>query len=129
MNTEKLRTLFEKSRDKYADSKLIGTTYQTMYNIIYKDSICKIDLLEKIARFYKVPIGYFFDEEKNDSNSNDLSSELDACKKEVTRLKNIISESGKQQSYVLVAVPIDSDSGEYLDLRDMKDISLKILRR
>jgi transcriptional regulator with XRE-family HTH domain len=129
MNTGKLKDLFEKSKDKYADSKLIGTTYQTMYNIIYKDSICKVDLLEKIAKFYKVPIGYFFDEEKNDSERNRLLSELDNLKQEVGRLNNVIVDGSKRQSYVLVAVPIDSDSGEYIDLRDTKGISLKILRK
>jgi hypothetical protein len=126
MNTERLKILFEKSRDKYADSKTIGTTYQTMYNIIYKDSVCKVDLLEKIAKFYKVPIGYFFDE---DDNKSTLLSELDNLKKEVERLNKIADSKDGGQSYVLVAVPVDSDSGEYIDLREMKDISLKILRR
>lgn len=62
MNVEKLKELFEKSGDKYRDAKHIGTTYQTLYNLIYKGSNCKVDLLEKIAAFYKVPVGYFFDE-------------------------------------------------------------------
>lgn len=62
MNIEKLRALFEKSIDKYGDAKEMGTTYQTLYNLIYKGSICKVDLLEKIAAFYRVPVGYFFDE-------------------------------------------------------------------
>lgn len=62
MNVEKLRVLFEKSTDKYADAKEMGTTYQTLYNLIYRGSICKVDLLEKIAAFYRVPVGYFFDE-------------------------------------------------------------------
>ena len=65
MNTTKLKDLFEKSSDKYADAKAIGTTYQSMYNIIYKGSICKVDLIERIAKFYGVPVGYFFDEEKS----------------------------------------------------------------
>ena len=62
MNVEKLKALFEKSKDKYGDAKQMGTTYQTLYNLIYKGSICKVDLLEKIAAFYRVPVGYFFDE-------------------------------------------------------------------
>ena len=62
MNIEKLRVLFEKSTDKYGDAKEMGTTYQTLYNLIYKGSISKDDLLEKIAAFYRVPVGYFFDE-------------------------------------------------------------------
>ena len=62
MNIEKLKDLFEKSSDKYGAAKEMGTTYQTLYNLIYKGSICKVDLLEKIASFYHVPVGYFFDE-------------------------------------------------------------------
>jgi hypothetical protein len=80
-----------------------------------------------LAKFFEVPVGYFFDEEN--SASSELSNKLEECKKEIQRLKNIISEGNKGQSYVLVAVPVDSDSGEYIDLRNMKDISLKILRR
>ena len=64
MNTTKLKDLFEKSSDKYADAKAIGTTYQSMYNIIYKG-----DLIERIAKFYGVPVGYFFDEEKEESKT------------------------------------------------------------
>lgn len=73
MNVEKLKKLFESSKDKYSDSKAIGTTYQTMYNIIYKGSVCKVDLMERIANFYQVPVGYFFDEEKTPTDP--LSSE------------------------------------------------------
>lgn len=62
MDTERLKELFEKSTDKYGDAERIGTTYQTMYNIIYKKKAFRTDLLEKIARFYQVPVGYFFDE-------------------------------------------------------------------
>lgn len=87
MNIEKLRALFEKSTDKYGDAKEMGTTYQTLYNLIYKGSICKVDLLEKIAAFYRVPVGYFFDEvtltqitasgnQSIATNSGDISIEM-----------------------------------------------------
>ena len=62
MDIRRLRTLWEQSKDKYGDAEKIGTTYQTMYNIIYKRRPFKVDLLEKIAKFYHVPVGYFFDE-------------------------------------------------------------------
>ena len=62
MNVGRLIVLWEQSKDKYGDAEKIGTTYQTMYNIIYKRRPFKVDLLEKIAKFYHVPIGYFFDE-------------------------------------------------------------------
>lgn len=87
MNIGKLRALFEKSTDKYGDAKEMGTTYQTLYNLIYKGSICKVDLLEKIAAFYRVPVGYFFDEvtltqitasgnQSIATNSGDISIEM-----------------------------------------------------
>lgn len=55
MNIERLKTLFEKSTDKYGDAKRMGTTYQTLYNLIYKGTVCRVDLLERIAAFYRVP--------------------------------------------------------------------------
>lgn len=90
MNINKLKELFESSKDKYADSKNIGTTYQTMYNIIYKGSICKVDLIEKIASFYKVPVGYFFDEEHTDkpiSNST-LVAIIESQQRTIENLTN-----------------------------------------
>jgi len=105
MNTDKLRVVFEKSNDKYADSKAIGTTYQTMYNIIYRKSICKVDLIEKIANFYKVPVGYFFDEENVDINQqshhNGLSEVIVAeyskrCQDLLNRMQEQISTKEKQ---------------------------------
>ncbi len=106
MNVERLKALFEKSKDKYADAREIGTTYQTIYNILYKGSNCKVDLLKKIADFYKVPIGYFFDEELNktiisgDKNQigngnviiDDCPAQLNEAKKEIEHLKQIIAE-------------------------------------
>ena len=123
MNVDKLKKLFECSKDKYADSQLIGTTYQTMYNIIYKGSVCKVDLLQKIANFYKVPVGYFFDE---DSEGN-LSNELDKCKKEIERLTDIINSDKKVSSGVFLALPLDND--EFIDLREMKDKIIKVLKK
>ncbi len=62
MDIGRLKTLWEQSTDKYGDAKKMGSTYQTMYNIIYKGSVPKVDLLERIAAFYRKPIGYFFGE-------------------------------------------------------------------
>ena len=50
MNVGRLKALWESSTDKYGDAEKIGTTYQTMYNIIYKERPFKVDLLEKIAK-------------------------------------------------------------------------------
>ena len=119
MNTEKLKVLFEKSDDKYADSQKIGTTYQTMYNIIYKGSVCKVDLLQKIASFYKVPVGYFFDEEPISSNEDITINKL---KKEIELLR-----LGKRGS-TKVVVELDVDDDEFIKM-GLKDKVIQILNK
>lgn len=128
MNTEKLKVLFEKSDDKYADSQKIGTTYQTMYNIIYKGSVCKVDLLQKIASFYKVPIGYFFDEEPISSNE-DITNELNIAYQEINKLKKEIEllRLGKRGS-TKVVVELDVDDDEFIKM-GLKDKVIQILNK
>lgn len=62
MNTKKLQKLFEASTDKYGDARKMGTTYQNIQNIISGKSDPKVSTIEGIAKFYKVPVGYFFNE-------------------------------------------------------------------
>ncbi len=129
MNIEKLKNLFESGGDKYSDSQKIGTTYQTMYNIIYKGSVCKVDLLQKIAAFYKVPVGYFFDEEIPTSSDSELTRELDEAKSEIVRLKNEL-ESLKRgtQKATRVVVELDIDDDEFIKL-GLKDKVIQILNK
>lgn len=128
MNTGKLKVLFEKSDDKYADSQKIGTTYQTMYNIIYKGSVCKVDLLQKIASFYKVPVGYFFDEEPISSNE-DITNELNIAYQEINKLKKEIEllRLGKRGS-TKVVVELDVDDDELIKM-GLKDKVIQILNK
>lgn len=128
MNTEKLKVLFETSDDKYADSQKIGTTYQTMYNIIYKGSVCKVDLLQKIASFYKVPVGYFFDEEPISSNE-DITNELNIAYQEINKLKKEIEllRLGKRGS-TKVVVELDVDDDEFIKM-GLKDKVIQILNK
>ena len=63
MNKEKLRILYESCTDKYAAAKEFGSTYQSMYNLLYKEgTTCKVDLLERIAAYFHVPVSHFFDD-------------------------------------------------------------------
>ena len=128
MNTEKLKVLFEKSDDKYADSQKIGTTYQTMYNIIYKGSVCKVDLLQKIASFYKVPVGYFFDEEPISSNE-DITNKINIAYQEINKLKKEIEllRLGKRGS-TKVVVELDVDDDEFIKM-GLKDKVIQILNK
>lgn len=89
MNIEKLKCLWEQSTDKYGDARKIGTTYQTMYNIIYKQRTFKVDLLEKIAAFYDKPVGYFFNERK-ETAINSKDKEILYLKGEVEALNNTL---------------------------------------
>lgn len=81
MNTDKITKLFEASKDKYGDARKMGITYQTMLNIMNGSDV-KASTLEKIARFYNVPVGYFFDE----AEADDLSMH----QKEIERLRGQI---------------------------------------
>lgn len=63
MNKERLRILYERCTDKYAAAKEFGSTYQSMYNLLYREgTTCKVDLLERIAAYFRVPVSYFFDD-------------------------------------------------------------------
>jgi transcriptional regulator with XRE-family HTH domain len=61
MNTDRLRKLFEKSNNRHGDARKIGVSYETMMKILDGRDL-KVSTLEKIAKFYNVPVGYFFDE-------------------------------------------------------------------
>lgn len=128
MNIDKLKKLFENSDDKYADSQKIGTTYQTMYNIIYKGSMCKVDLLQKIASFYKVPVGYFFDEEQKHTGE-DVTSKLNVAYQEIDRLKKEIEilRLGKKGS-TKVVVELEVDDDEFIKM-GLKDKVIQILNK
>lgn len=68
MNKEKLRILYEACNDKYAAAKEFGSTYQSMYNLLYKEgTTCKVDLLERIAAYFHVPVSHFFDDSQDQS--------------------------------------------------------------
>ena len=65
MNTNRLKELYESSTDKYGDARKMGTTYQAIMNII-NGADPRASTLERIAKFYDVPVGYFFDEAEAD---------------------------------------------------------------
>ena len=94
MNKEKLKALFEASRDKYADAKKMGTTYQTITNVIYRGADLKVGTLEKIAHFYNVPVGYFFDEAEADgkvtsqAETERLKAQMEGLREALSILRN-----------------------------------------
>lgn len=82
MNTSKLKTLFDASTDKYADARRMGTTYQNLSKFLKGGTDMRVSTLERIAAFYHVPVGYFFDEASADGQ---LAKDL-----EIARLKGQI---------------------------------------
>lgn len=88
MNISKLRKLFEGSKDKYGDARKMGTTYQTIQNII-DGADPRASTLERIAEFYHVPVGYFFDEAEADGRKSH-EVEIAKLKGQVQGLKEAI---------------------------------------
>lgn len=73
MNKEKLKNLFEQCTDKQRAAKECGMTYQSMYNLLYKENTtCKVESIERIAKFFGKKVGYFFDED--DENQSVVAS-------------------------------------------------------
>ena len=70
MNKEKLKYLFEQCTDKQRAAKDCGMTYQSMYILLYKENTtCKVESIERIAKFFDKKVGYFFDEETDNQNA------------------------------------------------------------
>ena len=68
MNTNKLKQLLDTCPDKRAAARKMGTTYQTLLNIISGADV-RVSTLEGIAKYFDVPIGYFFDEASADGRA------------------------------------------------------------
>jgi len=91
MNTKKLKKLFEASTDKYNDARKMGITYQTLTNILVKGADMKVSTLEKIAKFYNLPVGYFFDE-VDAGGKQKKDKEIERLKGQVQALKELVKE-------------------------------------
>lgn len=68
MNAKKLEKLFENCADKRKEARKMGTTYQTILNVINGADL-RVSTLEGIAKYFNVPIGYFFDEASADGRA------------------------------------------------------------
>ena len=88
MNTGKLKKLFNSSTDRYGDARKMGTTYQAIMNII-NGADPRASTLERIAKFYNVPVGYFFDEAEADGRKSH-EVEIAKLKGQVQGLKEAI---------------------------------------
>ena len=99
MNTKKLKQLFEDGPNKYATAKGMGTSYQTLYKII-NGADFKVSTLESIAKFYNVPVGYFFDEVEADGSSLRNKEIADYLKGQIKVLKDSLIMLGMKREDV-----------------------------
>lgn len=122
MNITKIKELFDRCPDKRKAASDMGTTYQNMYNLIYKGSVCKVDLIERIAHYFNKPVGYFFDEDVN--STLQVGKDVSFYEKEIERLKNAL----QAKTSTRVVVELDVDSDEFVKM-GLKDKVIRILNK
>ena len=64
MNTEKIKELYKKEPKRSEIHKRIGMSSSTLFDIMNGNGNPTIDNIEKVAKYFGVPVGYFFDEEQ-----------------------------------------------------------------
>ena len=92
MNRDKIKQLFETCKDKRRDARQMGTTAENIRKIIEGADV-RVSTLEGIAKYFGVPVGYFFDEAEADGRSSH-EVEIANLKGQVKGLKDAIKELG-----------------------------------
>ena len=88
MNREKIKQLFNTCKNKRVDARKMGTTAENINKIIEGADV-RVSTLEGIAKYFNVPIGYFFDEAEADGRSSH-DVEIANLKGQVQGLKEAI---------------------------------------
>jgi len=88
MNIEKLRELHESTANKGEMFAKMGIARQSFIDILTKKSSPRVENLEKIAKFFNKPVGYFFDE----PDAEETNKELTQYKTENTLLREKIKD-------------------------------------
>ena len=118
MNIKKVDELMrDKNISQVTLSAEIGISKTGLNQILLGNNIPKVETLEKIAKFFNVPIGYFFDETENsvstkkppDNTINELVKQNSALIKQVSDL--IIMQSNLINMQALNAESIRNLSG------------------
>jgi transcriptional regulator with XRE-family HTH domain len=132
MNINKLDNLIKESKlSKSEICSKCGFTRPTLDNALSGADV-KISTIISLSKFFKVSIGYFFDEEK--SIDNDLSNKLEECKEEIQRLNGIIAQSNiteifnenKSESDAKILLLVEFNKENMIKL-NLKDKVLRIL--
>lgn len=100
MNIEKLRKLFEATKDKHGEARKMGVAYQTIQNIL-NGADPKVSTIESIARYYGVPVGYFFDEAEADGRKA-YELEIEHLKGQIHGMQDVFDRLGYHlQNYII----------------------------
>jgi transcriptional regulator with XRE-family HTH domain len=105
-------------------SKYLNVARNTLDDYLVEKTYMTSDKIEKTAKFFEIPVGYFFGEVSKSGDNTELVDEL---KREIERLKKIIAQNNIKSSQIFLALPMDDD--EFLDLREMKDKVIRILSK
>ena len=90
MNIKKIEALFKASNGKYIEAELMGLSYQSIKNIL-EGNDPRVSTIEKIAKHYNLPVGYFFDElDKSGRSMVNKSDRRSSKDLEIERLKGQI---------------------------------------
>ena len=108
MNRQKIKNLYDNDSRKSEIHKKIKMSSSTLFNLINGIGNPTIINLEKVAKYFEKPVGYFFDEEnlyKTETDENqktieeykresDLQYEhIAMLKEELTRLKKAVAQN------------------------------------
>jgi len=98
MNYEKIKKLYESSGKKQDFFEKIDIKQSTFYDILAKRNQIRVENLEKIAKYFDKPVGYFFDEpdinELNLKHSEIISESLILTEK-LNAIHEIIAEKNR----------------------------------
>lgn len=92
MNTDRLRKLYETSTNKHDAAKKMGVSFETLQRML-EGKDCMVSTLEKIAKYYNVPIGYFFDEAEADGR-NAQQLEIENLKGQIKGMEKALDRLG-----------------------------------
>ncbi len=114
----------EKNATKTDVAKHIAVARNTLDDYLAGRTFMTSDKIEKIAQYFNVSISYLFGESNTDAIS---IQQVNAYEREIKRLNELIRSENKQHSHLFLAIPISDD--EFLDLREMKDKIIKVLKK
>ena len=105
MNIKKIISLYENSDKKERVFEEMGIKKTTFHDIINGKTNTSVQNIEKIAKYFGVPIGYFFDEENGNNqsvigNSNSNFQQGEHIN-DIRTFANVITETRKDYQKII----------------------------